>query len=103
MANGVARNAHARRSLRITAATVVGGLVVYSLAPMTGRSGWYGLLLGIATVSIVIPLTVRRARSIGSSDRPILDALETIVLLFTELIHDPRANSLRCRCSISVV
>ena len=27
----------------------------------------------------------------------------TIVLLFTELIHDPRANSLRCRCSISVV
>jgi voltage-gated potassium channel len=81
-----ARNAKARRSLRVTAATVVAGLLVYSLAPMTGRSAWFGLLLGVATVSVVIPLTVRRARSINSSDRPILDALETLVLLFTLLL-----------------
>jgi voltage-gated potassium channel len=70
----------------VTVATVVGGSVLYALAPMRGPRAWLGLLLGIAAVFVIVPLTVRRGRALLVSDRPILDAAETLVLLFTLLV-----------------
>ena len=76
----------ARPTLVLTLLTVVGGLVLYGLAPMRGRRSWLGFLLGLVAVGVIVPLTVRRARSIRASDRPILEAIETLVLLFTLLV-----------------
>jgi voltage-gated potassium channel len=70
----------------VMGATVVGGLALYALAPMQGRRAWLGLLLGVAALAVVVPLTVHRARRLQVSERPILDAAETLVLLFTLLV-----------------
>jgi voltage-gated potassium channel len=75
-----------RATLAVTAATVSGGLVLYALAPMQGRRAWFGLLLGLGALAVIVPLTVYRARRLAVSDRPILDAAETLVLLFTLLV-----------------
>ncbi len=76
----------ARRTFVVTGLTVTGGLLLYAFAPTRGRDGTIGAILGIAAVCVVVPLTVRRARSIRASERPILDAVETLVLLFTLLV-----------------
>jgi voltage-gated potassium channel len=75
-----------RATLAVTAATVTGGLALYGVAPMQGRHAWVGLLLGLGALVVIVPLTVSRARSLLVSDRPILDAIETLVLLFTLLV-----------------
>jgi voltage-gated potassium channel len=81
-----ASRASGRRTLSVTGATVAGGLALYSFAPMQGPRAWIGLLLGVAALATIVPLTVARARSLLVSDRPILDAVETLVLLFTMLV-----------------
>jgi voltage-gated potassium channel len=75
-----------RATLAVTAATVIGGLALYGVAPMEGRRAWLGLLLGVGALAVIVPLTVSRARRLAVSDRPILDAAETLVLLFTLLV-----------------
>ncbi len=69
-----------------TGLTIGAGLLAYSLAPLHGNHKDIGFAIGIAAVLIVVPLTVVRARAITTSDRPVLDAVETIVLLFTLLV-----------------
>jgi voltage-gated potassium channel len=75
-----------RATFAVTAATVVGGLALYAVAPMQGQRAWLGLLLGVVAIAVIVPLTVRRARRLQVSERPILDAVETLVLLFTLLV-----------------
>jgi voltage-gated potassium channel len=75
-----------RTTLAVTAATISGGLALYAVAPMQGRRAWFGLVLGVAALVVIVPLTVRRARRLLVSDRPILEAAETLVLLFTLLV-----------------
>jgi voltage-gated potassium channel len=75
-----------RATLAVTAATVTGGLALYGVAPMEGRRAWLGLLLGLGALVVIVPLTVHRARRVAVSDRPILDAAEALVLLFTLLV-----------------
>jgi voltage-gated potassium channel len=70
----------------VTTATVVAGLALYAVAPMQGRRAWLGLLLGLVALGVIVPLTVQRARRLQVSERPILDAIETLVLLFTLLV-----------------
>jgi voltage-gated potassium channel len=75
-----------RRTLAVVAATVAGGLAVYAVAPMQGPRAWLGLLLCAAALATIVPLTVWRARALRNSDRPVLEAIETLVLLFTLLL-----------------
>jgi voltage-gated potassium channel len=75
-----------RTTLAVTIATVAGGLALYAVAPMEGPRAWLGLLLGVAALAVIVPLTVQRARRLLVSDRPIREAIETLTLLFTLLV-----------------
>jgi voltage-gated potassium channel len=78
--------ARARTTVAVTGLTVVAGMVAYALAPVKGHAGWIGLAIGLLAVGFIIPLTARRAHAIDNSDRPLLDAAETLALLFTMLV-----------------
>jgi voltage-gated potassium channel len=70
----------------VTATTIVAATALYALAPMSGRFAWIGLLLGLAALMVIVPLTVHRAHRLLQSDRPIIDAAQTLFLLFTLLV-----------------
>jgi voltage-gated potassium channel len=69
-----------------TAGTVVGALLAYALAPLRGPNSWVGMLIGIAAVGFVVPLTVRRARAIDVSERPVMELAQAITLVLTLLV-----------------
>jgi hypothetical protein len=75
----------ARAALSVLVVPAI-GVVLFAVTPMRGERAWVGLVVGAASVLVVLPLTVRRARRIAVSDRPIFDAIETLALLFTLLV-----------------
>jgi voltage-gated potassium channel len=58
----------------------------YAVLPLRGDRWWLGALVGTAVIAAIIPLTVRRVRSVLRSDRPGLAAVEAIVLLLAMLV-----------------
>jgi voltage-gated potassium channel len=76
----------ARREIAETLGIVVVGLVAYAIAPTHGDRAWIGLLLGLAAVAVIIPTTRRRIRSIATSERPIVEAIQATVLVVTFLV-----------------
>jgi voltage-gated potassium channel len=80
------RRETARGTTIVTVLTVVGGALAFALAPIRGERSWIGAIVGLAAAAIVVPITVKRARAIAKSDRPILDAIETLALIFTLLV-----------------
>ena len=78
-------NAEARVAIAQTAGIVVGGCVLYALVPMVGPHWWMGMLTGVIALVVIVPVTVRRLLAINRSLRPIIDAVEAVVLLLTML------------------
>lgn len=69
----------------IAAIVVVGG-TAYAVVPMRGRFGWIGAVAAVAVLLLLAPLTLRRARSVAASDRPVADAVVAIAFLLTVLV-----------------
>ena len=64
----------------LAVATLLG---VFAVAPLRGPYWWVGALMGLLALVATVPLTVRRLRAVLASDRPLVEAAQAIVLLFT--------------------
>jgi voltage-gated potassium channel len=67
-------------------AAIVALLVAYSVLPFRGDRWWLGVLIGLAVLAATIPYTVRRIRAVLVSERPLLEAAETLAVLLTMII-----------------
>jgi voltage-gated potassium channel len=67
-------------------AMIVALVVVYYALPLAGRWWYVGVAFGAATLIGVVPLTVRQARRILVSPRPLLDTARAIAVLLTVII-----------------
>jgi voltage-gated potassium channel len=80
-----AKAAMRRSALRSTG--VVALLIgAYALLPFRGEHWWIGAVVGLALLGAVLPVTVRRLRRVMSSEMPLLEAAEALVLLVTMLV-----------------
>ncbi|MEQ1702527.1 MAG: potassium channel family protein [Ilumatobacteraceae bacterium] len=64
----------------------VGMTLLYGLIPLQEGRWWLDVLIGLAAVAAIVPLTAHRVRTMKTTDRPWLVAVEALVLLFTLLI-----------------
>ena len=78
--------AAARRSLIRSGVLVVGLTVGYALLPLRGELWWIGAAVGVGAIVGVVPITVRRFHAVRRSEKPVLVAIEAIVLLVTMLV-----------------
>lgn len=69
-----------------TAGIVVAGVAGYAVTPLVGERAWLGAALAAGAVVVVAPLTVRRVRAVATSDQPVLEAIQAVVLLLTVLV-----------------
>jgi hypothetical protein len=69
-----------------TAGIVVAGVVGYAVTPLVGERGWLGAVLAVGSIAVIAPLTVRRVRAVVTSDQPVLEAIQAVVLLLTVLV-----------------
>jgi hypothetical protein len=66
---------------------IVAALVtLYALLPFYSDEWWIGAIVGLAAIAALIPVTLRRVRMVLSSDRPIFDAIEALVILLVMLV-----------------
>ncbi|HRA34806.1 MAG TPA: potassium channel family protein [Acidimicrobiales bacterium] len=72
--------------LASTAGIVVAGVVGYAVTPLTGDRSWLGAVLALGAIGVIAPLTVRRVRAVVTSDQPVLEAIQAVVLLLTVLV-----------------
>lgn len=70
------------RSLLLIAAIVV----LYAVLPFDDRRWWIGALIGGAAVVAIVPITVRRVRSLRESEQPVVDAFEALAVLLALLV-----------------
>lgn len=77
----------ARRRLDLTEVLVAPAalLGVYFLAPLD-RSPMLGASMSVVSLAAIVPIVVRRVRRIGTSDRPVQEALRAIALTLTVLV-----------------
>jgi hypothetical protein len=75
-----------RRSALRSLAVVIGLLVAYALLPLRGDWWWVGASVGVVAVVALVPITVRRLRAVLSSDRPVIEAFEALVVLLALLV-----------------
>src|SRR3954471_4040351 len=66
---------------------ILGGLLAaYAILPLRGRWWWVGALIGSAAVISLLPLTVRRIQSLVTSEQPMVDVAEGLVILLGMLV-----------------
>jgi voltage-gated potassium channel len=58
----------------------------YALLPLRGERWWLGAAISLVVVAAVVPLTLRRIAAVKLSERPVLDAIEALVLVISMLI-----------------
>lgn len=75
-----------RRQLATTLGTVVAGVIGFSVTPLVGAGSRLGAIVALAAVALIVPLTIRRVRAVATSDHPVLDAVQAVVLLLTVLV-----------------
>jgi hypothetical protein len=79
-----------RRELRMSllrlVALVAGLLILYFALPLRGERWWIGAVLGLAAVVAIAPFTLRRVLRVRGSTRPLVDAIEALVLLVVLLV-----------------
>lgn len=61
-------------------------VVLYFAVPSDGRWLWPAILLAVAAVVAIVPITVRRIEMIQRSDHPMADALEAVALMVSLLL-----------------
>ena len=76
----------ARRSLLRSIAIVAALFAFYSFVPLRGPWWWVGAAVGALSLVALVPLTVHRLRAVNTSDTPMLEAFEALVLLLTILM-----------------
>ena len=76
----------ARRSLLRSIAIVAALFAFYSFVPLRGQWWWVGAAVGALSLVALVPLTVHRLRAVNTSDTPMLEAFEALVLLLTILM-----------------
>jgi hypothetical protein len=69
-----------------SAAIVVVLFAAYGLLPFRGERWWVGALLGTVLLVAMVPTAVRRLRRVLASDRPLVEAIEALVLMLAMLI-----------------
>jgi voltage-gated potassium channel len=68
-------------------ALIVAALVaLYALLPFYGDRWWIGTIVGLVAIAALVPLTFRRVRSVLKSDRPVVEAIEALVVLLVMLV-----------------
>jgi hypothetical protein len=67
-------------------AVVTGLLVAYALLPLRGDWWWVGAAVGALALGALVPVTVRRLRAVAASERPVIAAVEALVLLLAMLV-----------------
>ena len=60
--------------------------VFYAFVPLRGPWWWVGAVVGAVSLVALVPLTVHRLRAVTTSDTPMLEAFEALVLLLTILV-----------------
>ena len=79
--------ARAARHAAVQTFGLVGLLVgAYVVLPFRGQRWWLGALVGAALLLAMVPLTVRRVRSVLRSEQPGLEAAAALVLLVAMLV-----------------
>ncbi len=71
--------------LRCSGVVLILGLL-YAVVPLDDEHRWISALVGIAAVLAIVPLTVRRVRAVLVSERPIFEAVESLVDLMAIFI-----------------
>lgn len=66
-----------RALLRCTVVVLTMGLL-YAWIPLEDEHRWVSALVGVGTVLAIVPLTVRRVRSVLVSERPVFEAVESL-------------------------
>jgi hypothetical protein len=67
--------------------TILGGLLVaYAVLPLRGRWWWVGALIGSAAIIALLPITMRRIRALLTSEQPMVDVAEGLVILLGILV-----------------
>jgi voltage-gated potassium channel Kch len=61
-------------------------VALYFVMPLDGDLWPLALALGLIAAGVLVPLTVRRARRIRVSDRPVLEAIEALALTATLVV-----------------
>jgi voltage-gated potassium channel len=75
-----------RSFLRLGAASG-GVLAAYLLAPLDGElAPLVALLVLVGMLGLLVPLTIRHARQLSTSERPVVDAVQALLTLLTMLV-----------------
>jgi len=75
-----------RRALLRSLAIVVALFGAYTLLPLRGEHALLGVVVGLTLLVAMVPLTVSRAYRVLSSDRPFIEALQSLLELVSLLI-----------------
>jgi hypothetical protein len=74
---------HSATRSAVAVIALVGG---FALLPLRGERWWLGAGIGVIVLAATVPLAAHRLRVVLASERPVLEALEALVLLLTMLI-----------------
>ena len=80
-----AQHRRLRGLLRVLAlaAVLIG---VYAVIPLQTDRWWLGLVIGVVALAGIAPFAVRRAVAVGTSEQPMLDAIEAITMVVAMLV-----------------
>ena len=76
---------HTRDIVRLVA-IAVGLFLLYVLVPLSFTRQWFGLTVGLVAIVAVAPFAVKRAMAVSNSDRPVLAAVEAVVVLVSMIV-----------------
>jgi voltage-gated potassium channel len=68
------------------AVAVVALGVAYAVLPFSGDRWWLGAVVGLVLVAAIVPVTVRRVRTVLVADQPVRAAAGALLLLLTMLV-----------------
>ncbi len=86
MSESATRAPASRRPVAKSLAAVVVLFGAFAVLPFRGERWWVGALLGAALLGAMVPLAITRLHRVLSSDRPVVEALEALVLMLSMLI-----------------
>jgi len=86
----VQRGADSRRKVLRGVARLAGTatalILLYALLPLEGRLWWLGWVFGLLVLVGLVPLAIRRLERMRSSERPLLDGAEGLLMFIMILV-----------------